>query len=557
MIAAIYARKSNPEERGASGDSLSVERQIEHGTAYATERGWTVDPMRIFRDDAISGVEYAKLDGRARLVAAAEAGRFDVLVVSAQDRLGRDTIDVLGTIRDITESDVCIFGYLDNREISVKTAAERMMTLVRGLVGETECEQTGKRVYDAAVQRVKHGHVAGAKIFGYANVAIVSPETGKKSHVVRTINGQQAAVVVRIFELYADGRGSGTIARTLNAERIHAPRPKGWSQTTVRGILRNPIYIGLVEWGKLKKVVKKGKKRNVPRPESEWIRSNALALRIVDEALWDRVQARREGRRQAFPRSQTTGQLRGRPSWHDGYSHYLWTGFGRCQVCQGNIRINHQKHGKARTIVRMYVCGTNQQRGNDICQNDILVRQESLDRALLDALTEIMGPRLLESAVDRALARLRTGHVDHLDRRTSIEREHQVVQQKIDRLVDALADDSLPADEIKARLKAEQQRKRALQYDLAALADVSRVASLDVAQVKRDLRAQVADVRTLLGESTQQARLMLRKILDGPIDCERIHQDGRRGFRGTLTFKHLLTGEDTAGPGSGLAVNRR
>ena len=41
MIAAIYARKST-EERGVNDDQKSVTRQIEHATAYALTKGWTV-----------------------------------------------------------------------------------------------------------------------------------------------------------------------------------------------------------------------------------------------------------------------------------------------------------------------------------------------------------------------------------------------------------------------------------------------------------------------------------------------------------------------------------
>ena len=41
MIAAIYARKST-EQTGVNDDQKSVARQIEHGTAYASMKGWTV-----------------------------------------------------------------------------------------------------------------------------------------------------------------------------------------------------------------------------------------------------------------------------------------------------------------------------------------------------------------------------------------------------------------------------------------------------------------------------------------------------------------------------------
>jgi DNA invertase Pin-like site-specific DNA recombinase len=42
MIAAIYARKST-EQTGVADEDKSVARQVEHATAYATRKGWTVD----------------------------------------------------------------------------------------------------------------------------------------------------------------------------------------------------------------------------------------------------------------------------------------------------------------------------------------------------------------------------------------------------------------------------------------------------------------------------------------------------------------------------------
>ena len=43
MIAAIYARKCT-DQTGVTDEEKSVTRQIEHATAYATRKGWTVDP---------------------------------------------------------------------------------------------------------------------------------------------------------------------------------------------------------------------------------------------------------------------------------------------------------------------------------------------------------------------------------------------------------------------------------------------------------------------------------------------------------------------------------
>jgi hypothetical protein len=74
---------------------------------------------------------------------------------------------------------------------------------------------------------------------------------------------------------------------------------------------------------------------------------------------------------------------------------------------------------------------------------------------------------VLTSAPERALPRLAARQLAHIERRAQVERELAQVQQRLDRLVDALADGSLPADEIKTRLTAEKVRKTVLSADLA------------------------------------------------------------------------------------------
>jgi len=547
MIAALYARKSTPQE-GAAGVSESVERQLDHAAAYIARKGWTPGGP-IFYDDNVSGAAYAKLVQRNRMVAEAEAGAFQVLVVSEQSRLGRDMIEVAYTIKRIAESGVRIFSYLDDQEISVEDEVAQAMTFLRSFSSASERRQTSRRVFDAAQRRVRAGQVAGAKIYGYDNVPVPGPG-GKPSHTVRRVNPDQAAVVVRIFTMYAEGIGSLIIAHRLNAEGVPAPRVRGWAQAGVKYMLRNELYRGVVIWGRSQNIVRKGRKTNRLRAPKDWERVEAPALRIVDEPLWERVQARRQSRRRSFPRSPSTGRLLGRPSWHDGHSNYLWTGFGRCTVCgDGSIRVTHRRHGTRpnRVIVRSYLCATHDNRGAAQCANDVLVRVEALDRALVAALAEVLDDRLLEAAVGRALAWLQTDQEHVTDRRAHVERDLAQLQHRIDRSLDAFLDGQGAMPELRAKLEADRQRKDALAAELAALTRAVGPASLDAERIKRDLRAYAADVRALLTENVQQGRAALRKLLDGRlIDVEPVtHADGRKGFRfqGVVALNRLLAGE--------------
>jgi hypothetical protein len=82
-----------------------------------------------------------------------------------------------------------------------------------------------------------------------------------------------------------------------------------------------------------------------------------------------------------------------------------------------------------------------------------------------------------------------------------LERELADVEARLQRGLDALLSGTQAADELRARLKIEKDRKAALAAELEALkgrrADV---AHLDEKRLLEELRARVRDVRGLLGQ---------------------------------------------------------
>jgi hypothetical protein len=192
-----------------------------------------------------------------------------------------------------------------------------------------------------------------------------------------------------------------------------------------------------------------------------------------------------------------------------------------------------------------YTCLDSKRRGNAICINRVALRQDLLDRAILGAIGDALDPAVLTGAMEKVLARLTKRQHTHIERRAQVERDLAQVQQRLDRLVDALADGSLPADEIKTRLTTEKARKTALTADFSRLERVAKVASLNIDQIAQKLRARVNDVAGVLGRQTVQARQMLRKILADKIELEPVGSGRHRGykFRGTLNLERLIEGE--------------
>ena len=354
-------------------------------------------------------------------------------------------------------------------------------------------------------------------------------------------------MVRRIFDLCAGGMGFTRIAKALNRDGVMPPRGdgRGWAPTAVREMLYRPLYRGQIVWNKRQKIDRGGTKKQRRRPPEEWIQLDAPELRIVPEDMWEAAHTRLEQAREAFARARGSGQLLGRPSRLDMDSPYLLTGMARCARCGGAMIAMTRSHGKKRG--HFYGCAYNHKRGAAVCSNDVQIRQDVLDLALLDAISRALDERIVEAAIDEALQRLRSGRAQQLDRRTQIERELSLIEGKQRYLVQGITRGE-SMDPLLAAMREEEHRKKFLVAELATLAELEKVASLDAERIKRELRSRAADIRGLLGRHLPQTRQILRKLVVGRVECEPFEDGDRRGYRvsGQGTYARLLPGGECA-----------
>ena len=120
--AVVYARYSTEHQRAAS-----IADQVEVCRRYIDRNGWTL--TKCYDDAAISGASRHR-PGYLRLLADAEAGKFDVLVCEAVDRLGRNLADVAGLYDQLTFARVEIHavavGHLTQMHIGIMGTMAQM-----------------------------------------------------------------------------------------------------------------------------------------------------------------------------------------------------------------------------------------------------------------------------------------------------------------------------------------------------------------------------------------------------------------------------------------------
>ena len=546
MIAAIYARKST-DQTAVVDAAKSVTRQVEHARAYAVGKGWTVADEHIYVDDGISGAEFAKRPGFLRLMNALEpTPRFQVLVMSEESRLGREAIETAYALKQLVTAGVRVFFYLEDRERTLETPTEKLMMSVTAYTDEVERERARQRTYDAMLRKAKAGHVTGGRVFGYDNVPVeVAGPVGSlhRSHVERKINHAEAAVVVQIFESYAQGRGQTTIAKMLNAERACTPRaqqgrPSGWSPSSVREVLHRPLYRGQLVWNQTRKRNKWGVVTQQRRPRAEWLYVPVEHLRIISDELWTRVQQHLESIKKRSLRSQN-GRLLGRPPG-EGAKHLL-AGLATCARCGASMEARSRKSGDRRLV--FYGCSAFSRKGRSVCANALTLPADVLEGAVLGAVENVLlAPAVVEAAIDRAVARL-VGDTGE-DQLSALETEIDRVRAELARLVDAVASGAAGAGELLAAVHDRARRRDELQAQREALRGREWATWRMTGTVRRDLTRRLTNWRSLLGRHAPQGQQILRKLIDGRLlmtpypDATPAHYE----FEGTGTLVGLLAG---------------
>src|SRR5262249_45742453 len=149
------------------------------------------------------------------LLDAIESKPVDVLIVSEQTRLARDTFFTLNLIKRIEDTGVKIWGYLDDRQITLAEDSDEIEQFIKAWSGSQERKKAGQRSRVVSKRTVESGRRHGGRLYGYQDIN-------------GTPDPEQAAAVRRIFEERAAGKGLYVIARGLERDGIAPVRGKGW-----------------------------------------------------------------------------------------------------------------------------------------------------------------------------------------------------------------------------------------------------------------------------------------------------------------------------------------
>lgn len=485
--AALYARFSSDLQR-----DQSIEDQLHLCRSHAARMGWRV--VAEYSDRARSGASIMGRDGLLELIAASKSGAFDLILVESLDRLSRDQEDLAGLFKR------CKFDGIGIEAVHGGTA-DTVQIGVRSLLGSLFLEDLKNKTRRGMAGVIREGRSAGGRQYGYR------PIRGQPGQL--EIVEEEAAIVRRIYEEYADGRSGRTIVMQLNKEGVPAPRGREWRANTVignkgrgGGILKTQLYEGIIVWGRVRMVVDPATGRRVSRPndESEWQTAEAPHLRIIAPELVSRVRARQKEMEQ-------DPDIRRRPR-----KKRLLSGLLKCGACGGPMSAYGTTRG--RTYIR---CSRVTEAGT--CSSTKRVALDGIEETVLYALQlHFADPELVRERIELFIGDRRKVIDDARRDRDKHERRLGEVKRAIDRIVDHLAEGLMDKEEARPKLERLRVERAEAEKALATASEEAAGIELHPATIRRhfldvqQFRAMVADatvnkddakadtIRRLIGE---------------------------------------------------------
>ena len=533
---AIYARYSSDHQKESS-----IEDQIRLCRERAEREGWHVTGC--YKDQAMSGASLLLRHGVQLLIQDAMAGRFDMIIAEALDRLSRDQADTANLYKQLQFHGVKLVTLSegDINELHVGLKGTMNALFLKDLANKTRRGLRG---------RVEKGKSGGGKSYGY-DVVRDFDVNGEAIRGDRTINKEESAIIRRIFMEYANGKAPRTIAIQLNKEGIPGPTGKAWGPSTINGnrrrgtgILNNELYIGRLVWNRLRylKDPKTGKRVSRLNPESEWVIKEVPDLRLVDQDLWEAAKARQADLDKAGPTFNTKKRAK-----------YVFSGLIKCGCCGSSYVMRN---------AYQLMCATAHNKGT--CDNRLVIKRPDIEQRILEGMRDnLMRPDLFEEFCEEYTRHINRGRI-HM--RTAITRKQndlEKVERELLTLVQAIKD-GLPALTIKDQMIELENRKLTLKADMDNAVEPPVLLHPNMAKLYRRKLSTLADT---LGDSDSGhwdeaatiIRSLVEKIVVTPGGDGVIHVDLSGDLASMLTFAasrkaKSLAGNGGNGPDSGYEI---
>ena len=286
-----------------------------------------------------------------RMLEDIERKKVNCVITKDLSRLSRNNFEANYYIEMyFLEREIRYIAILDNVDTYLKNSNNDMIQF-KTLINDWYSKDISRKVKSGVWARKEKGlYVAAKAPYGY------SKDVNDRNRLV--INEEEARIVKKIFQMYNKGKTIGEIARKLEADRVYCPSYNGfelnkhgdygWTYSTISKILKNKVYLGHTEYGKVMNLSYKSKKvKQVPK--SEWKMVSNTHKSIIDQDLFDSVQKR-------IALSQKA----------KSHTHkWMLNGIVYCKECGETmqLKVRYRKDGTTISFMRLYCSSSLHKKG--------------------------------------------------------------------------------------------------------------------------------------------------------------------------------------------------
>ena len=435
MNIAAYCRVSTDKT-----DQLnSLEIQKEFFLEYTKRTGDNL--IKLYADEGISGTKIKNRKEFQRMLADAEKGLFDMVVVKDISRFARNTVDLLQSVRKLKS--LGIETQFLTANMTSMGNSEFVLTIF-GALAQEESANTSKRIKFGKKMNAEKGRVPNI-VFGYHKTI--------GDYFNLSINENEAKAIRQIFQWYTEeGYGGSKIANMLNERGIKTKRGNNWSQNSVCRILTNEIYTGKIINGK-EEIADFLTGQRKEKDESEWLVTIRPELRIVEDEVFDKAQDILKGRHDSFKIT------------HERQSNkYLFSTLIKCKECGWSFRRTVRTYKN--TYVR-WVCSGHNGKGADSCPNAVTVDEEELIQALQEYFQEILSKKKkVINYVIKEFQRVYKAKDENIEYEKQLNTELNKLRKSREKYMDMYTDDLISREELNEKIGGMRKEIERLENEL-------------------------------------------------------------------------------------------
>lgn len=186
----------------------------------------------VYADEGISGTSIRKRTGFKELLAACEEGKIDLILTKSISRFGRNTVELLATVRHLKELGIEV--RFEKEHLSTFSQEGEMLLSILASFAQEESRSISENAKWRIRKQFKKGIPYGLKrMLGYR-------WENKKLMVV----AEEAAIVKKIYYDYLGGKSRGDIRKELREQNLCSINGTAFSDFSIYFILTNITYTG-------------------------------------------------------------------------------------------------------------------------------------------------------------------------------------------------------------------------------------------------------------------------------------------------------------------------